>query len=81
MNTELPLQHYIDELDAIISAVTEAGLQESAALLKIARLDLLVRSNGISEDELDVLLSVVHPNVDWSLPGQIHAQPRAGLAS
>lgn len=81
MDTNLPLQHCINELDAIILAVAEAGLQETAALLKIARLDLLIRSNGISEDELDVFLDVVQMNVDWNSPNQTLPQPHACLSS
>lgn len=81
MSTNLPLQHYIDELDVMISAVTEAGLQETAALLKIARLDLLIRFNGISENELNALLGVAQTNVNWSASGQTLVRPRAGLPS
>jgi hypothetical protein len=39
-------------LDAVIAGVVDAGLKETVALLKIARLDLAMRAHGVTEEEL-----------------------------
>jgi len=46
------LDEVVASIDACIERVTTARLHDTAALLSIARLDLLVRLNGITELEL-----------------------------
>ena len=57
METQSPtLDELINWLDAYIEKIVAARFDETAALLRIARIDLIVRANGISEDELDAFL-------------------------
>lgn len=49
------LEPFIASLDDVIAAAVDADLVETAALLRIARLDLLMRLNGIDPNELEVL--------------------------
>ena len=44
----------ISIIDACVERLAAAGLRETAQLLRIARLDLAARINGISEDELAI---------------------------
>jgi len=46
-------------LDQCISTVTAANLVDTALMLRIVKLDLLMRINGISDDELEQALSVL----------------------
>ncbi len=48
----LPL---IAELDDVIAAARAAGLGETTSLLRIARLDLMMRAHGIAADELELV--------------------------
>jgi len=50
------LTDLISAVDTCISLTTAAKLGETAALLRIVKLDILLRTNGISEDELELLL-------------------------
>jgi hypothetical protein len=50
------LDELINWLDTYIEKIAAAKLDETAALLRIARLDLIVRANGVSEDELEAFL-------------------------
>ncbi len=45
------VQH-LSMLDTVIAGITDAGLKETVALLKIARLDLVMRTHDITEYEL-----------------------------
>lgn len=45
-------------LDENIAAAVKANLHETAALLHMAKLDLLTRIHGISEEEMDNFLFV-----------------------
>jgi hypothetical protein len=45
----------VTALDDLIIAAKAAKLKETAALLRIARLDLLMRVHGIKHDELELL--------------------------
>jgi hypothetical protein len=56
MNTKSKQHHpLIKALDDVIAAARAAELNETAALLKIARLDLLMRLHGIRANELELL--------------------------
>lgn len=52
-------EQLVDTLDICIKTLTAAHLEETAMLLRIAKLDLVVRSNGITEDELVSLLAIL----------------------
>jgi hypothetical protein len=52
----------VQRLDEVIAAVSASGLQETASLLRIARLDLLVRLHGIAAEELELLTSTLACN-------------------
>lgn len=43
-------------VDGCIKDAEAAHLHESATLLRMAKIDLIARANGISEEELDVFL-------------------------
>lgn len=45
----------VQALDDIIAAVRAIGLQETGDLLRVARLDLLMRVHGIEAEELELL--------------------------
>jgi len=49
----------VERLDGVIDDAATAGLKETAALLRIARLDLLARANGIGEKDLDIFLQAL----------------------
>lgn len=57
-----PDKKYFDALDVqlaqIIETVTAKGLTETAALLRMVKLDLKTRANGITTDELEALIYV-----------------------
>jgi len=53
------LQAIEKKLEICIAETMSAGLSDTAALLQVARLDLLTKIHGISEDELEVLLCTV----------------------
>ena len=75
MKTQTPqCGRLIAELDRIIVAVTEAGLKETAGLLRMARIDLLTRIHGISEEEFDTLLFLMRKGRELSkiLPYPLH---------
>jgi len=42
----------IAEIDAVIKAAAEAGLPATAAFLRLARLDLLLRAHGVTPGEV-----------------------------
>lgn len=44
------------QLCTLIETITAGGLHETAALLRMARLDLRTRAYGISPEELDAFL-------------------------
>lgn len=50
---ECALQPLIDELDTVIAAALAAHLDETAALLRIARLDLMRRAHCTATYELE----------------------------
>jgi hypothetical protein len=51
------LERIVEALSACIAEVSAEGLRETAELLAIARLDLMVRLHDISEQELAALAS------------------------
>jgi hypothetical protein len=56
------LDQLIEALDDVIAKITSAGFGETVALLNIARLDLVLRANGFSEDDLEAFLSALEEN-------------------
>lgn len=48
----------VRSVDEAIALASSARLSDAAALLKIAKLELLIRRHAISEDELEVVLSI-----------------------
>lgn len=52
--TRESLQSMIATIEDCIHAVSCARLNETAVLLEIAKLDLVARMNGISEQELEL---------------------------
>ena len=67
METQTPqFGRLIAELDKIIVAVSEAGLKETAGLLRMARIDFLTRIHGITEEEFDTLLFLVRKERELS---------------
>jgi hypothetical protein len=60
MKPETPeFERLITRLDDIIEDVAATDFQETAALLRMAQIDLLTRVYNISPEELDALLSVI----------------------
>lgn len=57
-NRVLPL---VEAIDACITILCREHLWETAELLRMARLDLVVRANGISEAELELFSSILAP--------------------
>ena len=53
---DLDLSHLIDVLDTRVSLATAAKLHETATLPRIARRDILIGANGITEEELESFL-------------------------
>jgi hypothetical protein len=62
MNDAPPLASYLSTLNEVIAGVAEAGLAETVVLLRIARLDLLMRVHGVSERELQYALDMIENN-------------------
>jgi hypothetical protein len=54
-----PFDRLIKTLDGFIAEVAASNLCETVALLQIARIDLVARAKGISEDDLDAVLFAV----------------------
>ena len=80
------LDQLINWLDAYIEKVAAAKLDQTAALLRIVRIDLVVRAKGISEDELEVFLFAVESGqrvADYIAPTELkkHHRKAAGLAT
>jgi hypothetical protein len=48
------IEALVGAINECINQVTAANLMETAALLSMARLDLVARANGISEEELEL---------------------------
>jgi hypothetical protein len=49
----------IEKLDDCIAKALAAKLTDTVALLRVVKVDLLVRANRISEQELDTFLTVL----------------------
>jgi len=49
----------INKLDKYIAEVAAAHLDSTAAILRMARVDLIARANGISEKDLGAFLAVL----------------------
>lgn len=87
METQPPtLDQLINWLDAYIEKIAAAKLDETAALLRIARIDLIVRANGVSEDELEAFLFAAESEqriADYIAPPELkkHRRKAAGLAA
>ena len=56
---ESSLQHLVGALDELVSKVDSAGLTETVELLRIARIDLILRAHGFSEAEFDAFLAPI----------------------
>jgi len=63
-----PFERLLATLDKLIAEIVELKLPETAALLKIARLDLLARANGVCEDDLEALLSALEREQRVAVP-------------
>lgn len=48
------LETLVGILDECVRRIDAAGLIETAHLLRMAKLDLVARANGISEEELEI---------------------------
>ena len=80
------LDQLINWLDAYIEKIAAAKLDETAALLRIARIDLIVRANGISENEIEAFLFAVESEqriADYIAPPELkkHRRKAAGFAA
>jgi hypothetical protein len=53
------LDKLVEMLDNVIAKIGAAGFGETVALLNIARLDLVLRANNFSEDDLEAFLSAL----------------------
>jgi hypothetical protein len=51
------IEDVTSQISACIEELTAAGYHETAAMLAIARLDLLARRHGITEDELQYIMT------------------------
>jgi hypothetical protein len=73
------LENVVAVIDTCIDKVVAVELHETAALLRIARLDLIVRLHGITDAELDQLESVVdrrQRGVERIFPKRLRRHPR-----
>ena len=77
-NDGAPFACYITVLDEVIGDVAKGGLAETAALLKIARLDLQMRVYGISERELQYALDTIEENEELDTLSRHKPAPRPG---
>jgi hypothetical protein len=57
------LEHLVEGFDKIIAGASAAGLDETVALMKIARLDLVLRVYNISETEFQTFIGVIESNL------------------
>lgn len=67
----LPL---VRNLDAVIAAAQEAGLTETVALLRMARLDFLMRVGGIRASELELLSYALQRGLEQDDPDEAVAK-------
>ena len=85
METQPPtLDELINWLDGYIEKIVAAKLDETAALLRIARIDLIVRANGISEDELESFLFAAESDqrvADYVTPPELKKARRKAAGS
>jgi|GEM_PF-7033452 hypothetical protein len=65
-------EHLVTRMRDMISDLSDAGLKETAALVRMAHIDLISRVHGISQEELDTLLFVARSGQ------QMHEQIAAG---
>jgi hypothetical protein len=65
---KLALLRLNQTLGEVIEGTMAAGLKETAALLKMARLDLTLRMNAISEEELETMLFIVEARRPFVMP-------------
>ena len=90
---DLDLAHLSDVLDPCVSLATAAKLPETAMLPRIARLDVLMRANGITKEELESFLFATkhkalglrsvrtHPRCKSTIAVRVPSVPKkAGLA-
>jgi hypothetical protein len=59
ITTANPLLPLVDAIDKCIIRLNQAQLWETAELLRMARLDLAARANGISEEELELFVRML----------------------
>ncbi len=57
LSRRLDVEDVTSQITACIEDLTAAGYHETAAMLAIARLDLLARRHGITEDELQYIMT------------------------
>ncbi len=78
-----PPHPLITALEDVIAAARRAKLNETAALLRIARLDLLMRLHGIGANELELLSFALARGVYAGAPRKttrpLARKPRAKL--
>jgi hypothetical protein len=68
-----PFDKLIKTLDGVIAEVSAAKFPETAMLLNIARIDLIARATGISEQEFEAFLSALENKrnaSDFIVPSQ-----------
>ena len=58
-NTPNAVPHLVRALDDIIGSLCATGFKETAELLRIARLDLLMRLHGITAEEIELLAATL----------------------
>jgi hypothetical protein len=71
------LEAVIRALDEQISLLRSSGLNDSARLLEMARLDLQMRMHAISDEELHALCAALHAEHGDSLEGAAAARESA----
>jgi mevalonate kinase len=71
----------IAQLDDIIADVAAADLKETALLLRMAQIDLVTRTNNITQEELDALLFVARSGKELSkISGRGRGGARTAMA-
>ncbi len=64
----------IHQIEALIASAEAMELTETVALLRIVRIDLIVRANGVSEEELETFLFALESEqriADYCMPPEL----------
>ncbi|MDE2135335.1 MAG: hypothetical protein KGJ49_12130 [Alphaproteobacteria bacterium] len=78
------LNRLITTVDNCIKDAVAAHLSETAALLRMAKIDLIIRANGINEEDMDVFMFMVESGLrlaEYINPPELLGQHKAAGAA